>query len=199
MTIRERGRAIDDDFRVGPVATDTRPKGVFQANAVGDLAELIGFTHYLGYAGVGLVLALVATTTVMAVQDRVREHAVLQTIGFSGPRIFGMVVAESLLVSLAGGALGVGLALGTLAWAGPAVGTEGVTIAFVPSAGLAGLGLGVAAWSAPWPASSRLGRRRGRRSSRPCATLNEGPLISNLGGPPACERAAHKVQIFMWY
>jgi putative ABC transport system permease protein len=137
-------RAIDAAFRGGPVATDTRPKGVFEANAVGDLAELISFAHYLGYACVGLVLALVATTTVMAVQDRVREHAVLQTLGFSGPRIFGLVLAESLLVGLAGGVLGIGSALVALAWSGLAVGTEGVSIAFAPSPGLAATGLGVA-------------------------------------------------------
>jgi putative ABC transport system permease protein len=137
-------RAIDDRFRAGPTATDTRPKGVFEANAVADLGELIGLAHYLGYACVGLVLALVATTTVMAVQDRVREHAVLQTLGFSGPRIFGLVVSESLAVSLAGGLLGIGLALGVLAWGGLAVGTEGVTIAFAPSFSLAVVGLAVA-------------------------------------------------------
>ncbi|MCI0456220.1 MAG: hypothetical protein L0Z62_04470 [Gemmataceae bacterium] len=48
----------------------------------------------------GLVLALVATTTVMAVQDRVREFAVLQTLGFSPARIGQLVLCESLLVSL---------------------------------------------------------------------------------------------------
>jgi putative ABC transport system permease protein len=138
------GRAIDDLFRGGPVLTDTRPKGVFEANAVADLAELIGFARYLGYACVGLVLALVGTTTVMAVQDRVREHAVLQTLGFSGPRLFGLVVCESLLVSLAGGLLGIGAALGALAWGQLAVGTEGVTIAFTPSVRLAVTGLAVA-------------------------------------------------------
>jgi putative ABC transport system permease protein len=138
-------RTIDAAFRGGPVPTDTRPKGVFQQGAVGDLAELIGFAHYLGYACIGLVLALVATTTIMAVQDRVREHAVLQTLGFSGPRIFGLVMAETLLVSLAGGLLGTGLALATLTWSGLAVGTEGVTIAFRPSLGLAVTGLAVAA------------------------------------------------------
>jgi putative ABC transport system permease protein len=137
-------RTIDALFRGGPVQTDTRPKGVFEANAVGDLKELIGFAHYLGYACVGLVLALVATTTVMAVQDRVREHAVLQTVGFSGPRIFGLVLSESLLVSLAGGVLGIGAALGVLASSGLAVGTEGVTIAFTPSVPLAVTGLAVA-------------------------------------------------------
>src|SRR5207249_5075242 len=103
-------RAIDAQFRGGPVQTDTRPRGVFQARAVGDLGELIGFAHYLGYACVGLVLALLATTTVMAVQDRVREHAVLQTLGFSGPRIFGLVLAEGIIISVAAGLLGVGSA-----------------------------------------------------------------------------------------
>src|SRR5262249_13127686 len=78
---REVCRAIDAATRTDRVATDTRPKGVFQARAVVDLAELIGLAHYLGYACVGLVLALLATTTLMAVQDRVREHAVLQTLG----------------------------------------------------------------------------------------------------------------------
>ncbi len=138
-------REIDAAFRGGPVPTDTRPKGVFEANAVGDLKELIGFAHYLGFACVGLVLALVATTTVMAVQDRVREHAVLQTLGFTWRRIFGLVLAESLLVSLIGGLLGVGLALATLSWSGLAVGTEGVTITFLPSVGLAATGLAVTA------------------------------------------------------
>jgi putative ABC transport system permease protein len=136
-------RAIDDRFRGGPVQTDTRPKGVFEANAVGDLAELIGFANYLGYACLGLVLALVATTTIMAVQDRIREYAVLQTLGFSGPRIFGLVLTESLLVSLAGGLVGVVPALAVLEWGRLAVGTEGVTIAFLPSFSLALTGLGV--------------------------------------------------------
>jgi putative ABC transport system permease protein len=138
-------RSIDHEFRGGPIQTDTRTKGVFEANAVGDLAALIGFTAYLGYACVGLVLALVATTAVMAVQDRVREHAVLQTLGFTGRRIFGLVLAETLLVSLLGGLLGVSLALAALAWGGMAVGTEGVTIAFRPSFSLVASGLGVIA------------------------------------------------------
>jgi putative ABC transport system permease protein len=67
----------------------------------------------------------------------------LQTLGFTGYRIFGLILTESLLVSLAGGLLGIGAALATLAWSGLAVGTEGVTIAFAPSAGLAVIGLAV--------------------------------------------------------
>jgi putative ABC transport system permease protein len=132
---------IDDMFRGGPVETDTRPKGVFQAKSLGDLTQLIGMAHYLGYACVGLVLALVATTTVMSVQDRVKEHAVLQTIGFSGPRVFSLVMAESVLLSLAGGILGVGVALAVLKFSSLSVGAEAVTIAFTPNARLAITGL----------------------------------------------------------
>ncbi len=126
-------RSIDELFREDRVPTDTRPKGVFQASVVGDLIELIGWANYLGYACLGLVLSLVATTAVMAVQDRVREHAVLQAIGFSSPRIFGMVLSEGILICLVGGMLGVGTALMVLWWSQLAVGTEGVTIALGPS------------------------------------------------------------------
>jgi putative ABC transport system permease protein len=126
-------QAIDAQFRGGPVATDTRTKGVFQADTVADLAQLIDMTHYLGYACVGLVLALVSTTTIMAVHDRIREHAVLETLGFSVRRIFGLVIAESTLTSLFGGLVGVGLSLAILAFANLTVGTEGVTIAFSPT------------------------------------------------------------------
>lgn len=136
-------REIDDLFHGGPIVTDTRPKGIFEANAVGDLIELIGFARYLGFACVGLVLALVGTTTLMAVQDRVREHAVLQTLGFSGPLIFRLVIAESMLVGIAGGIVGVGAAIAVLYWSGLAVGTEGVSIAFTPTPGLALSGLAV--------------------------------------------------------
>ena len=84
-----------------------------------------------------LVLALVATTTVMAVQDRIKEHAVLQTLGLRPGRIFRLVLAESVLQSIAGGLLGIGAGLAMLAWGGFAVGAEGVTIAFKPSTDLA--------------------------------------------------------------
>ncbi|MGI9430412.1 MAG: ABC transporter permease [Bythopirellula sp.] len=135
---------IDETFRGGPVETDTRPKGVFQATALGDLTQLIGMAHYLGYACVGLVLALVATSTVMSVQDRVKEHAVLQTIGFSGPRVFLLVMSESVLLSIAGGAIGVAAAMSVLKMSSLSVGAEAVTVAFTPSIRLATAGLIVA-------------------------------------------------------
>lgn len=130
-------RRIDETFRTAAAPTATRSKGAFQAKALGDLAQLIRMANYLGYACVGLVLILVATTTVMSVQDRVKEYAVLQTIGFSGPRVFCLILAESILLSLAGGTFGTIVALALLKFAGLAVGAEGVMMAFRPSVVLA--------------------------------------------------------------
>jgi putative ABC transport system permease protein len=134
---------IDELFRGAPVQTDTRPKGAFQAKSLGDLRELIGLAHYLGLACVGLVLALVATTTVMSVQDRIKEHAVLQTLGFTGYRVFRLVLSESILLSVAGGLVGVGAAMLVLQVSHLAVGAEAVTIAFQPSWVLAITGVAV--------------------------------------------------------
>jgi putative ABC transport system permease protein len=140
----EVARRIDDTLAAGPVATTTRTKGAFQTSTLSDLVDLIEFAHWLGYACLTLVLALVATTTVMSVQDRIQEHAVLQTIGLRPSRIFRLVVAESMLVCTLGGLIGTMVALGTLSVGGLAIGAEGVTIAFRPSVPLAVLGVGVA-------------------------------------------------------
>lgn len=137
--------AIDDEFHSGPIATTTRTKGMFQADTVSDLAELIGFVHWLGYACVGLVLSLVATTTVMAVQDRIKEHAVLQTLGVRPHRVFRLVIAESFLLTMLGGLIGVVGSMAFLWSTGMAVAAEGVTIAFSPSWNLAVQGTIIAA------------------------------------------------------
>jgi len=126
-------RQIDATFRTNRVATDTKPKGVFQASVVGDLVELIGLASYLGYACLGLVLATVATTAAMAVHDRIREHGVLQAMGYSNLRVFALVLSEVMIVSVIGGVVGVSAALITLWWLMPAMGAEGVTVALTPS------------------------------------------------------------------
>lgn len=127
---------IDQALRAGAVATTTRPKGAFQASTLSDLVDLIGFAHWLAFACVGLVLSLVATTTVMSVQDRMKEYAVLQAIGVRPLRTLRLVLAESTILCLAGGLIGTSLATGALALGGFAIGAEGAIIAFRPSLGL---------------------------------------------------------------
>lgn len=146
---------IDQLLRSGPVATTTRLKGAFQASTLADLLDLIGFAHWLGYACVGLVLSLVASTTVMSVQDRIKEYAVLQTIGIRPLRALRLVLAESTLLCCIGGITGTLLAGLALALGGFAIGAEGATIAFRPSLSLlvsgtlVSLSVGILAGMAP--------------------------------------------------
>ena len=128
---------IDSKLRAGAVATKTRRKGAFQASTLSDLVDLIGFAHWLGYACVGLVLSLVATTTVMSVQDRIKEYAVLQTIGVRPLTTMRLVLTESTVLCVVGGVAGTLLAMLALSLGGFAIGAEGATIAFRPTLGLA--------------------------------------------------------------
>lgn len=154
--------AIDDRFRAAQVPTHTRPKGAYQAASLADLFELADLTGYLGWACLGLMATLVATTSLMAVQDRQMEHAVLQTIGFSGPRVFGLVLGETALQGALGGLLGTALAMGLLSWTGLAVGAEGVSVPFRATWELAVLcaavsaAIGLAAGVAPAVQAARL-------------------------------------------
>lgn len=132
---------IDEKLLAGSVATTTRRKGAFQASTLSDLVDLIGFAHWLGLACVGLVLSLVATTTVMSVQDRIKEYAVLQTLGVRPLNTFALVLAESCLLCFFGGMCGTLVAMTALWLGGWAIGAEGATIAFRPSVVVAGSSL----------------------------------------------------------
>jgi len=135
--------AIDAAFRGGPVATDTRSQAEFARTTLADIVQSLAMLRLVGAACVGLVLVLVATTTVMTVQDRVGEHALLQVLGFSPLRVFGLVIAESTLVSLVGGGGGIAAAAAVLGRASLALGAEAISVAIEPSWGLAAAGLGV--------------------------------------------------------
>lgn len=137
--------AIDAQFRTGQVPTDTRTKGVFQAASLQDLIQLIDLARYLGFACLGLMTVLLTTTTVMGIEDRIREHAVLQTLGVTGFGVFRLVLSECVLVSFVGGLCGVMVALAVLATSRLSVGAEAVSIAFAPSASLAATGVAVSA------------------------------------------------------
>lgn len=123
--------AIDDSFRSEEVQTTTKSHKTFVRSATGDLLGLIRFTRSLGLLCILVVIALTGNTIYMMVQDRVKEHAVLQTLGFPGSYLFFIVVAESLLLSLGGGLLGTVIASLLLRFAHLGLGAEGAQIAFL--------------------------------------------------------------------
>ena len=70
--------------------------------------------------------------------------AVMMTLGYPDTAIGWLVMAESLLLGLFGGAVGVGASVGFLQWQSITVGNEGLTMAFVPDLQVLLRGLGVA-------------------------------------------------------
>jgi putative ABC transport system permease protein len=81
-------------------------------------AQSIGDFDFLIRAVVGAVLValLFATTTmtIHSIHERTPELAVIKTLGFSDRTVFLLVLAEALVVFLAGAALGLALATLTL-------------------------------------------------------------------------------------
>ena len=124
---------VDTLFAVGQVETDTRMKGAFQQKSLGDLMQVIRMSGYLGYGCVGLLLVLLMTTTLMSVQDRIKEHAVMKTLGYSRSNVFSIVLLETAIIGIIGGAIGIAAAVIAIISTGLAIGAEAVTIAFTPS------------------------------------------------------------------
>lgn len=137
--------AIDQEFRHDPEPTDTRPEKAFVARAAHDLVQIVGFTRYLGWAALAVVLALVSNAIVLSVQDRVREHAVLQTLGFRGGLIARLIVAEGVLLGVTGGAIGSLAAYGLVYFGNFSLSSEGTSVAVRGDATLLVLGLTLSA------------------------------------------------------
>jgi len=58
----------------------------------------------MGVIIIGVVVVIAANTIALNVRERVVEVAVLRTLGFSRPRIVGLVMSESLVLAGVGGA-----------------------------------------------------------------------------------------------
>jgi putative ABC transport system permease protein len=139
-------KKIDAMFASDQAPTTTSPQKAFVARAAKNVLGIVNFARYLGYASLAAILALVGNAIVLSCQDRLRDHAILQTLGYNGGLIARMILFEGLLLGLTGGVLG---AIG--AWAlhqfgSISLSTEGVTIAMKTtwSVAITGLTLSIA-------------------------------------------------------
>jgi putative ABC transport system permease protein len=149
-------KAIDEKFRTGQEPTDTRAEKAFFAETASELIELIGFTRWLGVGAVLAVGGLVANALLLVVRGRVKENAVLRTLGFPGRAIGLLVLSEGGMLGLAGGVVGVGLAAAFLRWQSFTMGNEGQTLAIQPDANVIVVGISAAlllgVFASLWPA-----------------------------------------------
>ena len=123
---------IDETFRSDSQPTSTRPEKAFFAETAKQMIELIGFTRWLGLGAVLAVLGLVANAVLLIVRGRVKETAILQTLGFSRLRIASLVSFEGILLGLLGGGIGVISAIVFFHWQAFTLGNEGLTLAITP-------------------------------------------------------------------
>lgn len=148
--------AIDELFRSGQEPTDTRPEKAFFAETASELVQLIGFTRWLGVGAVIAVGGLVANALLLVVRGRVKENAVLRTLGFPGRAIGLLVLSEGGMLGLAGGVVGVGMAAAFLRWQSFTMGNEGQTLAIQPDATVIAVGVMAALllgiFASLWPA-----------------------------------------------
>lgn len=138
--------AIDAEFAADQEPTRTRSEKAFVAQAAKDVLEIVSFTRWLGVGALVAVLALVGNAIVLAVQDRIREHAVLQTLGFTGGQIARLILTEGMVLSLGGGLAGTVGAVSMLAWGRFSLSVDGNSImaAYGPWLVLTGLAIAAA-------------------------------------------------------
>ncbi|MBN2448629.1 MAG: ABC transporter permease [Phycisphaerae bacterium] len=141
----EVAAAIDGQFAPAQEPTNTSPEKAFVARAALDVIEIVGFMRWMGWGCLAAVLALVGNAVVLSVQDRIREHAIFQTLGFRGHQIASLIIAEGLVLSLSGALIGSATALAFLSRAGLAFSVDANSIAVRPSAGVFVWGLVIAA------------------------------------------------------
>jgi putative ABC transport system permease protein len=97
---------IDLLFAHDQYPTATRPERAFVGRVARDIVELVDFAGLLAWGALASVFALIANAIILAMRDRIRDHAVLQTLGFTGALIGWMVVLEGAALGVAGGVLG---------------------------------------------------------------------------------------------
>lgn len=136
--------AIDVAFEHDEHPTSTWPEKAFAGRAARDIVEIVGFAGWVGRAALIAVLALVANAIVLAMRDRVRDHAVMRTLGWTGGLLAWMVLLEGAIIGLLGGALGAAAAAMVVAWGRFSMSMEGMNIEMSTDPRLAAIGTGIA-------------------------------------------------------
>ncbi|HEX6833063.1 MAG TPA: FtsX-like permease family protein [Rudaea sp.] len=137
-------KAIDALSANSENETKTQTEQAATANWIKQLADIgLIVSSIMGAVFFTLVL-LTGNTMMQAVRERTSELAVLKTIGFSSNSVLAMVLAESVLLLVLGGVIGIGL-VSLIGLALPAMSGGMITNAHVRLASWAlGLGLAVA-------------------------------------------------------
>ena len=119
-------KAIDTMFDNDPAPTRTESEKEFGRSFLAFLGNIKLFLAAICGAISFTILLVSANTVAMSVRERTRELAILRTLGYAPGEILSLVLAESVLISILGGAFG--LVLGALLAKGAQAGSGGFPV-----------------------------------------------------------------------
>jgi putative ABC transport system permease protein len=135
-------KTIDAEFANSPFETKTQTESAFAASWVKQFGNIQFLILSIGVVVFFTLLLVTGNTMAISVRERTSELAVFKAIGFSDRAVLFFVLAESLVIALIGGLLG--LALAVLAVPALATALNGLLPSLVLAPAILGLGLVVA-------------------------------------------------------
>jgi len=109
--VAEASRQIDEMFRNSPRQTKTESEKAFQLGFVASLGNVKAFIIGICGAVAFAIMLVSANTMAMSVRSRIREVALLKTLGFTRQRVLSIFVSEAISLALIGGGLGIAVAV----------------------------------------------------------------------------------------
>jgi putative ABC transport system permease protein len=101
--------AIDATFKNSLAETLTETEKAFHLSFVSMSDAIVAAIRLVSFVVILIIMAVMANTMAMSARERLAEYATLKALGFGPGFIATLIVGESLLLSLAGGALGIAL------------------------------------------------------------------------------------------
>ncbi len=102
----EVSNAIDNLFANSPNRTVTETERADDAGRLAQLGNLDFFVESIITAAFATLLLLTGTTLMQAYRERIREFAVMKTLGFTDGGIAALVLSEAVLITVAAAVLG---------------------------------------------------------------------------------------------
>ncbi len=106
----EVAKRVDAEFANSPTETKTEPEGAFIQGWASQIGNIVFIVAAILSAVFFTILLVTGNTMAQAVRERTGELGVLKAIGFTDGQVVALVLAESCLLSLIGGTLGLALA-----------------------------------------------------------------------------------------
>lgn len=97
---------IDAIFKNSTAETKTETEKAFTQGFVSASGAIITAMNVMSFVIIGIIMLVLANTMIMAARERTREYAVFKTLGFSAKHLVGLILGESMLISLLGGGVG---------------------------------------------------------------------------------------------